>query len=108
MNDDRSHSIDSLLGHRVFFRGAIALLTLPFTVMLDGYLVLQKGHTTAGLVIAEQLFPAPPPPHQLGNLGSWFLTIFLVDYVVYLLLISAGVFILRKVITKLRPRAVSS
>ncbi len=108
MNDDRSPSIDSLLGHRVFFRGAIALLTLPFTVMLDGYLVLQKGHTSAGLVIAEKLFPALPPPYQLGNLGSLLLTMYVVDYFVYLLLISAVVFILRKVITKLRPQPVSS
>ncbi len=108
MNQDDSHSIDSLLSHRFFFRGAIALLALPLTYMLDGYIVLEKGRTSAGLVIAEQLFPALPPPHQLGNLGSWLLTIFLVDYVLYLSLVSAVVFILRKVITKLRTQPVSS
>jgi hypothetical protein len=108
MNQDGSNNIDSFLSHRLFSRGTLAFLLLPLTVLLDAYLVLQKGRTTAGLVIAEKLFPALPPPYQLGNLGSLQLTMYVVDYFVYLLLISAVVFILRKVITKLRPQPVSS
>jgi len=108
MNQDGSNNLDSFLGHKLFSLGALALSLLPLTVLLDSYLVLQKGRTTAGLVIAEKLFPAPPPPNQLGNLLSLLLTMYVVDYFVYLLPISAIVFILRKVSTKLRPRAVSS
>src|SRR5690242_13519960 len=108
MNDDGSHSIDSFLGHRFFSTGLLAFLALPLTVVLDAYLVLQKGRTTAGVVVAEKLFPALPPPNELGNLRWWLLTMYVVDYFVYLLLISAVVFIFRKVVTKLRLWAVSS
>ncbi len=100
--------IDSFLTHRFFFPVLLGLIMLPVTAISEEAFFSEKIPFSLGFVVSDRLFPAPPPPHQLGNLGQALLTMFLVDYVVYLFSAYALLFVGRKVVGKLRRRLVSS
>lgn len=77
--------------------GALAAIVLPLTIVVDSYWVLQKGRSTFGIVVADRLFPAPAAPNELANLGKLLITMFLLDYLVYLLIVLASFCLLNKV-----------